>query len=352
MHHMSASSRVSLMSLSPDPREAPQASGGLRSRKRAATQETIERAAISLALEHGYEHVTVDMICEASMVSQRTFFNYFGSKEGVILGGTPPMPTDEEIDAFARATGSNLLADFVTLITSALLKREPDADLFNARRMLIMRTPELADQGNGPPGRIRGPVRRHHPDPLRGPGTKPRQPSRTGRRGPDGRRADHRRPALREASMGGRWRAGSIHSRSSSQFHRPDPPHHQLSRSRSAPREEDSTMTSMTDTVLPPAPAEAGLDTPHPAGLRRPHARRCCSRRSTRASSPRRCRRSSANCNGVDHMLWVTTAYILASTIMLPVYGKLGDLIGRKGLFIAAIACSSSAPSSAAWHRT
>ncbi|HEV7184647.1 MAG TPA: MDR family MFS transporter [Leifsonia sp.] len=42
--------------------------------------------------------------------------------------------------------------------------------------------------------------------------------------------------------------------------------------------------------------------------------------------------------NGVDHMLWVTTAYILASTVMLPVYGKLGDLIGRKGIFIAAIA--------------
>src|ERR1700712_2222561 len=42
--------------------------------------------------------------------------------------------------------------------------------------------------------------------------------------------------------------------------------------------------------------------------------------------------------DGVDHMLWVTTAYILASTIMLPIYGKLGDLIGRKGLFIGAIA--------------
>src|SRR5665213_3211112 len=41
--------------------------------------------------------------------------------------------------------------------------------------------------------------------------------------------------------------------------------------------------------------------------------------------------------NGVNHMLWVTTAYLLASTIMLPVYGKLGDLIGRKGLFIGAI---------------
>lgn len=41
--------------------------------------------------------------------------------------------------------------------------------------------------------------------------------------------------------------------------------------------------------------------------------------------------------NGVNHMLWVTTAYILASTITLPVYGKVGDLIGRKGLFIFAI---------------
>jgi len=41
--------------------------------------------------------------------------------------------------------------------------------------------------------------------------------------------------------------------------------------------------------------------------------------------------------NGVDHMIWVTTAYILASTIVMPVYGKLGDLVGRKWLFVAAI---------------
>lgn len=41
--------------------------------------------------------------------------------------------------------------------------------------------------------------------------------------------------------------------------------------------------------------------------------------------------------NGVSEMLWVITIYILASTIMLPIYGKLGDLMGRKGLFIGAI---------------
>ncbi|WP_084104391.1 MDR family MFS transporter [Demequina sp. NBRC 110056] len=41
---------------------------------------------------------------------------------------------------------------------------------------------------------------------------------------------------------------------------------------------------------------------------------------------------------GVNLMLWVTTAYILAATIMMPIYGKFGDLVGRKGLLIGAIA--------------
>ena len=41
--------------------------------------------------------------------------------------------------------------------------------------------------------------------------------------------------------------------------------------------------------------------------------------------------------DGVSHMLWITTAYILAATIMMPVYGKLGDLIGRKSLLLIAI---------------
>ncbi len=40
---------------------------------------------------------------------------------------------------------------------------------------------------------------------------------------------------------------------------------------------------------------------------------------------------------GVDLMLWVTTAYVLAGTVVMPVYGKLGDLLGRKPLFIAAM---------------
>jgi EmrB/QacA subfamily drug resistance transporter len=41
--------------------------------------------------------------------------------------------------------------------------------------------------------------------------------------------------------------------------------------------------------------------------------------------------------HGVSQLTWVTTAYLLTSTIGLPIYGKLGDLFGRKGLFIFAI---------------
>lgn len=40
---------------------------------------------------------------------------------------------------------------------------------------------------------------------------------------------------------------------------------------------------------------------------------------------------------GVDHMLWVTTGYVLTSTIVMPMYGKVGDLIGRRGLFLGAL---------------
>ncbi len=40
---------------------------------------------------------------------------------------------------------------------------------------------------------------------------------------------------------------------------------------------------------------------------------------------------------GLSAQAWVTTAYLITSTITTPIYGKLGDLYGRKKLFLFAI---------------
>jgi len=41
--------------------------------------------------------------------------------------------------------------------------------------------------------------------------------------------------------------------------------------------------------------------------------------------------------NGLQHLSWVFTAYLLTSTVTVPIYGKLGDLYGRKPFFLGAI---------------
>ncbi|MEU1664748.1 MFS transporter [Streptomyces sparsogenes] len=56
--------------------------------------------------------------------------------------------------------------------------------------------------------------------------------------------------------------------------------------------------------------------------------------------------------HGLDRMPWTVTSYLLASTIGLPVYGKLGDLMGRKGVFLFAIAVFVLGSALAGWSRT
>ena len=41
---------------------------------------------------------------------------------------------------------------------------------------------------------------------------------------------------------------------------------------------------------------------------------------------------------GLAHLSWIVTAYLLASTVVVPVYGKLGDVYGRRLVLQVAIA--------------
>src|ERR687889_465112 len=61
-----------------------------------------------------------------------------------------------------------------------------------------------------------------------------------------------------------------------------------------------------------------------------------------------------ADLDGFEHYAWVTTAYLLASTAMIPVIGKLGDIYGRKWFIIAGVAIflAASALCGAAWGMT
>lgn len=57
---------------------------GRRERKKLETHQNIRRVALDIALEIGAENLTVEAITEAADVSQRTFFNYFSSKEDAL----------------------------------------------------------------------------------------------------------------------------------------------------------------------------------------------------------------------------------------------------------------------------
>lgn len=70
---------------------------GLRTRKKARTEQSIVDAAMRLFSRDGFEATTVDKIAAAASIGRRTFFRYFPTKEDVVLD---PRRLDR---AFARA---------------------------------------------------------------------------------------------------------------------------------------------------------------------------------------------------------------------------------------------------------
>jgi AcrR family transcriptional regulator len=58
---------------------------GRRERKKLQTRAVIQREALRLFLEKGFEATTIEEIAEAADIAPSTFFNYFSNKESVVL---------------------------------------------------------------------------------------------------------------------------------------------------------------------------------------------------------------------------------------------------------------------------
>lgn len=59
--------------------------GGLRALKKQMTRASISTAALELALEKGFDQLTIDEIARRAVVSPRTFSNYFSCKEEAVV---------------------------------------------------------------------------------------------------------------------------------------------------------------------------------------------------------------------------------------------------------------------------
>ncbi|GAB3927779.1 hypothetical protein GCM10011575_10760 [Microlunatus endophyticus] len=116
----------------------------LREKKRELLRSTIEKTAVALVLEHGYDNVTVDMICDAALASQRTFFNYFGSKEAAILGPAPADPDPQIAENFIHHPQGDVLSDLTRMMAAVLADHgDVDMTLWTDRRTIIRSNPQL-----------------------------------------------------------------------------------------------------------------------------------------------------------------------------------------------------------------
>lgn len=131
---------------------------GSRRRGVAETTAAIERAAVDLVLEHGYDGVTVDMICHEAGVSQRTFFNHFKTKDAALLGPDLPQVDERAARAFIVSDGP-LLAEAVGLVQVDPARLPGDPALMARRIRAISGHPVLMARQMERLGEIEGELR-------------------------------------------------------------------------------------------------------------------------------------------------------------------------------------------------
>ena len=119
---------------------------GLRERKKIKLRRSVQREALRLFADQGYEDTTVEQIADAADISTTTFYRYFPTKEDVVL--------DDDYDPIVeQVIGSGddqepLLTTVRRAIAAVAAAVEADRDAALARLKLLASVPALkARQG-------------------------------------------------------------------------------------------------------------------------------------------------------------------------------------------------------------
>ena len=116
----------------------------LRERKKRLAQTTIEETALRLFQQRGYEHTSIQDIAEAVMMSTRTFFRYFASKEEVLFGSM--RTTLSEGMDFLQHTASiaSPYAAMMATLEHLATQYQQQRDSFLIRYRVAVQTPSIA----------------------------------------------------------------------------------------------------------------------------------------------------------------------------------------------------------------
>ena len=111
-------------------------------------RERLERAALALFVEHGYDATTVAQIADRAGLTKSTFFRHFADKREVLFGGQDMLAelfSDAVLTAPPSATTAGCLA--AALESAAAVAFTPDRhDLAPQRRAVIAANSELQER--------------------------------------------------------------------------------------------------------------------------------------------------------------------------------------------------------------